>query len=63
MLGADARKSAKARNPRPAREVAVAGEVSETLRARDGAEINQCIPNILLAHSTIRFLLALALNV
>lgn len=38
MLGADARKSAKARNPRPARKAAAADEEPETLRARDGAE-------------------------
>jgi hypothetical protein len=38
VLGADARKSAKARNPRPARNAAAAGEEPETLRARDGAE-------------------------
>ena len=38
MLGADARKSAKARNPRPAREAAATDEEPETLRAHDGAE-------------------------
>ena len=38
MLGADARKSASARNPRPVRKTAAADEEPETLRARDGAE-------------------------
>ena len=38
MLGDDARKSAKARNPRPARKAAAADEEPETLRARDGAK-------------------------
>lgn len=38
MLGADARKSAKARNPRPARKAAATDEEPEALRARDGAE-------------------------
>jgi hypothetical protein len=38
VLGAEARKSAKARNPRPARKAAAADGEPETLRARDGAE-------------------------
>ena len=38
MLGAEARKSAKARNPRPAWKAAAADEEPETLQARDGAE-------------------------
>ncbi len=38
MLGDDARKSASARNPRPARKAVAADEEPETLRARDGAE-------------------------
>ena len=38
VLGADARKSAKARNPRPAQKAAAADEETETQRARDGAE-------------------------
>jgi hypothetical protein len=38
MLGDDARKSASARNPRPARKAAAVAEEPETLRARDGGE-------------------------
>ena len=38
MLGDDARKSASARNPRPARKAAAADGEPETLRARDGAK-------------------------
>jgi hypothetical protein len=38
VLGADACKSASARNPRPVRKAAAADEEPDTLRARDGAE-------------------------